>query len=74
MDTATILMSLRNQRDRVDAAISALEGSGVRGGRAANIGGNGVGRGGRRGRMSAAARKRMSQAQKKRRAAEKKKG
>jgi hypothetical protein len=72
MQTEEILIALRNQRDRLNAAISALEGStGTRSGRTAlargtNVDRRMVGEGtvgnGRRGkrRMSAAARKKIS--------------
>ena len=66
MDTSEILNSLKSERDRIDAAIVALEGT--RGGTSANK--NGSARGGRR--MSAAARRKISLAQKKRWAEQKK--
>jgi len=61
MNTSEIVSSLRSQRDRIDAAISALEGSGNRGGRTALTGKRRSGR-----RMSAAARRKISLAQRKR--------
>ena len=69
MNTFEIIGSLRNERDRIDAAIVALEGSGgARDGK--TTGTNGASRGGRR--MSAVARRKISQAQKKRWAKKKK--
>ena len=70
MNTGTILAELREQRDRLNQAIAALEelqnGVGRRGRRAAiSAEGPTRGRGGRR-HMSAAARKRISQMMKKR--------
>ena len=61
MNTSEIVSSLRSQRDRIDAAISALEGAGTRGGRTARTGKSRSGR-----RMSAAARRKISLAQRKR--------
>jgi len=58
MDTNQILTELREERSRLDQAISALEG----------VGGGGTSAGGRRGRrrLSAAAKKRISTMMKKR--------
>ncbi len=78
MNTSEIVASLRSECDRIDAAISALEGgsSGTRGGRAAGTkdgGGrlaladgveHGNGRRKKRHQMSAAGRKRISMAAK----------
>ena len=61
MNTSEIVSSLRSQRDRIDAAINALEGSGTRGGKTARTGKRPGGR-----RMSAAARRKISLAQRKR--------
>jgi hypothetical protein len=63
MDTATILIELRHQREKLDTAIAALEG--VTGGRNGSRSSTN-GRRHRRRTMSAAARKRISDAQKKR--------
>jgi hypothetical protein len=62
VNTTEIISRLRGERDRIDAAIAALEGSGVRGEKGTAI--NGEGRGGRR--MGAAARRKISLAQKRR--------
>jgi hypothetical protein len=65
MDTQQILSALRDERDRLEQAISALErGNGRRGPKA----GLGNGRRGRRGRrrLSAAAKRRISEMMKKR--------
>ena len=57
-----ILAELRDERDRLNQAISALEGQGVKGGRR----GAGVGGPRRRRRMSPDARRRISEMMKKR--------
>jgi hypothetical protein len=61
MDTATIIAELEAERDRLDSAIAALQGSGNRPARTVS------GRpDGRRRRLSAAARRKIGQAMKKR--------
>jgi len=67
MDIQQILSDLRSERDRIDAAIRALEGSGRGPGRP-------VGSGRKRRTMSPAARKRISEMMKIRWAERKKKG
>lgn len=65
MDTQQIISALREERDRLEQAIAALEGGNGRHGRGA---GQGNGRRGRRGRrrLSAAAKRRISEMMKKR--------
>ncbi len=73
MDINQIVSALREERDRLEQAIAALEGAdGRRRGRAAGLLGNG--RRGRRGRrrLSAAAKRRISEMMKKRWAERKK--
>jgi hypothetical protein len=73
MDIHQILSALRDEKDRLEQAIAALEGGdGRRRGRKAGLLGNG--RRGRRGRrrLSAAAKKRISEMMKKRWAERKK--
>jgi hypothetical protein len=65
MDTATIVAELEGERDRLDSAIAALQGSRVK-----TASGK---RDGRRRRLSAAARRKIGQAMKKRWAERKKK-
>ncbi len=77
MDTQQIVAALREERDRLEQAISALEGGGVgrgrRGRRPGPVpGGPGRGRGRRRRRLSAAAKQRISEMMKKRWAERKK--
>jgi len=67
MDIQQILSDLRNERERIDAAIRALEGGGKRGP------GRPVGSGRKRRTMSPAARKRISEMMKIRWAERKKK-
>jgi len=67
MDIQEILSDLRNERERIDAAIRALEGSGKRGP------GRPAGSGRKRRTMSPAARKRISEMMKIRWAERKKK-
>ena len=71
MDIQHIVSALRDEKDRLEQAIAALEGgNGRRHGRAAGLG-NGR-RGKRRRRLSAAAKKRISEMMKKRWAERKK--
>ncbi len=78
MDTQQIIAALREERDRLEQAIAALEGGGVgrgrRGRRPGPVpgGGPGRGRGRRRRRLSAAAKQRISEMMKKRWAERKK--
>jgi hypothetical protein len=76
MDTQQIIAALRDERDRLEQAISALEGGGGRGRRGRRPGpvpgGPGRGRGRRRRRLSAAAKQRISEMMKKRWAERKK--
>lgn len=76
MDTQQIIAALREERDRLDQAISALEGGAGRGRRGRRPGpvpgGPGRGRGRRRRRLSAAAKQRISEMMKKRWAERKK--
>jgi hypothetical protein len=76
MDTQQIIGALREERDRLEQAISALEGGGGRGRRGRRPGpvpaGPGRGRGRRRRRLSAAAKQRISEMMKKRWAERKK--
>jgi hypothetical protein len=77
MDTQQIIAALRDERDRLEQAISALEGGGGRGRRGRRPGpvpGSGPGRrrGRRRRRLSAAAKQRISEMMKKRWAERKK--
>jgi hypothetical protein len=77
MDTQQIVAALREERDRLEQAIAALEGGGVgrgrRGRRPGPVpGGPGRGRGRRRRRLSAAAKQRISEMMKKRWAERKK--
>jgi hypothetical protein len=76
MDTQQIIAELRGERDRLEQAISALEGGGGRGRRGRRPGpvpaGPGRGRGRRRRRLSAAAKQRISEMMKKRWAERKK--
>ena len=77
MDTQQIIAALREERDRLEQAISALEGGGGRGRRGRRPGpvpgGPGRGRGRRRRRrLSAAAKQRISEMMKKRWAERKK--
>jgi hypothetical protein len=75
MDTQQIIAALREERDRLEQAISALEGGGGRRGRRPGPVPAGPGRGrGRRGRrrLSAAAKQRISEMMKKRWAERKK--
>ena len=66
MNVSTILSQLKSQRDRIDAAITALEPIGAqRGSRRSGRGRRAVNGGPKGRRMSAAARKRMSEARKK---------
>lgn len=72
MDIQHIVSALRDERDRLEQAIAALEGgNGRRRGRGAGLLGNGR-RGKRRRRLSAAAKKRISEMMKKRWAERKK--
>lgn len=67
MDIQAVVSALRDERDRLDQAISALEGgNGRRRGRGSGL--RGYGRRGKRGqrRLSAAAKKRISEMMKKR--------
>ena len=68
MDTQQIISALREERDRLDQAIAALEGgNGRRRGRGISVLGNGRrGRRRRRRRLSDAAKKRISEMMKKR--------
>jgi hypothetical protein len=68
MDTQQILSDLKSQRDRIDAAIRALEG-----GKSGRAPGRPAGGGGKRRTMSAAARRRISEMMKLRWAERKKK-
>lgn len=64
MDTQHIISALRDERDRLEQAIAALEGGNGRRGRKPGLGN---GRRGRRGRrLSAAAKRRISEMMKKR--------
>lgn len=77
MDTQQIIAALREERDRLEQAIAALEGGGGgrgrRGRRPGPVpGGPGRGRGRRRRRLSAAAKQRISEMMKKRWAERKK--
>jgi hypothetical protein len=76
MDTQQIIAALSEERDRLEQAISALEGGGGRGRRGRRPGpvpaGPGRGRGRRRRRLSAAAKQRISEMMKKRWAERKK--
>lgn len=65
MDIQNIVSALRNERDRLEQAIAALEGGNGRRGRRAGLLGNGR-RGKRRRKLSAAAKKRISEMMKKR--------
>jgi len=75
MDIQSILADLKRERQRLDTAITALEGAGPRRrGRPAGSGSSGAGRPGRpRRHMSAAARKRISEMMKQRWAERKRK-
>ena len=67
MDTQQIVSALREERDRLDQAIAALEGgNGRRRGRGISVLGNGRRGRRRRRRLSAAAKKRISEMMKKR--------
>jgi len=68
VDIIEIINRLRDERARIDAAITALEGASIRRGRKTAM--NGKSRGGRR--MGAAARRKISLAQKRRWAKQKK--
>lgn len=77
MDTEQIVSALKEERDRIDEAIAALQGGSGRQ-RSSTAGpstASGSGRRGRRGprHMSAEARRRISEAQKRRWAAQRKK-
>lgn len=65
MDTQQIISVLREERDRLEQAIAALEGGNGRRGRGAGLGNGRRGRRGRR-RLSAAAKRRISEMMKKR--------
>ena len=76
MDIQQILSDLKNERDRIDAAVRALEGTGRSGrgpGRPAGSGKGSASAGKKRRTMSAAARKRISEMMKLRWAERKKK-
>lgn len=75
MDTQQIIAALRDEKDRLEQAIAALEGGGGRGRRGRKPGpvpGPGRRRGRRRRRLSAAAKQRISEMMKKRWAERKK--
>ena len=67
MDTQQIISALRDEKDRLEQAIAALEGgNGRRRGRGISVLGNGRRGKRRRRRLSAAAKKRISEMMKKR--------
>lgn len=70
MDFASIVEQLKEERNRLNQAIAALEGTNPSSGRGRRAAGKG--RAGRKRRMSAEARRRISTAQKKRWARQKK--
>ena len=73
MDIQQILSDLKGERERIDAAIRALEGTGKSGRGPGRPPGSGSAKGGKRRTMSAAARKRISEMMKLRWAERKKK-
>jgi hypothetical protein len=73
MDIQQILSDLKTERDRIDAAIRALEGTGKSGRGPGRPPGSGASKSGKRRTMSAAARKRISEMMKLRWAERKKK-
>ena len=73
MDIQQIVTDLKQERDRIDSAIRALEGSGKSGRGPGRPKGSGATKGGKRRTMSPAARKRISEMMKLRWAERKKK-